>query len=825
MRHNALSKNLHMTQPLLVIAGILMICSPALAQYTSNWDMNLPADSVASCDGPLCLAYNPAGLNWSASGEMLYLHFERWGKNTVAGSGDGLMLSGDRFGFSVQYLRPDRDRKELDLLKYNLVLRLFNLADVFSLGAGLEILDPTETNEDPSLDVIVGAMFRPVRYVSVGMVGRQLAQARTNGQASDLTLDLGLAVRPLWFAPERLTIAADYRLIDKLDDPPLRFSARANVYDGVSLFGMVDLEGAFGLGLGIDLLQFGASGYTSFSFDNGISNQGMVIGARASLQNHHGIRTQSKQTVEIVLGANVQWTDGISRGLFSRHTTIRDVDRAIRAAALDPRIDSLIVRMGSLDPGFTRVQELREALAQFKAKGKKIIFHMETASNSSYYLASMADAIYLSPAGSLFVAGPKLQAYFLGGAMEMVGIEAQVARVGKYKTATDALSRQEPSEAHLEVLNSLADDLADQLFDAMAEGRGLARDQVEVLVDQGFMRPSQAEEAGLVDGVIHYDELQDKIKDVIGHKPDVIRDYMSQTWHEDRWGTKPRIAVVLATGSISNGGMSLSKDMHARKVAQALKNLANDSSVDAVVLRVDSPGGSGLASELIWRQAQRLKQKKPLIVSMGAVAASGGYYISCPADMILAEPATITGSIGVFSLLFDASELWASLGISREAISRGKLADLFTSFRARTPEEMDLLQGFVNGFYKDFIGRVAKGRHMTTEQVDKIAKGRVWTGRQAKKIGLVDELGGLSKAIEEAKKRIGLDPQAQVDIIHLPRPSLGLRTLLGELGLMNRQSSLLQPLLQTAFGDLFDAIKLSSEPTLAMLPFINLSIH
>jgi protease-4 len=241
--------------------------------------------------------------------------------------------------------------------------------------------------------------------------------------------------------------------------------------------------------------------------------------------------------------------------------------------------------------------------------------------------------------------------------------------------------------------------------------------------------------------------------------------------------------------------------------------------VDAVVLRVDSPGGSGSASDLIWREVVRLNEAKPVVVSMGSLAASGGYYVACPAATIVANPGTITGSIGVFILLWDISELYAKIGISKEIVKRGKLADLFTTFRGRTEEEMALVEKMAQGFYQGFIEKVAEGRKMPVEKVDALGQGRVWTGRQAKEKGLVDELGGLRKAIGLAKEKIGLKPEEPVRVINLPRPRFSFGTLLREMGVLADEPRQLPETLTDPLQRLALLAALSAEPAVMMMPF------
>jgi protease IV len=238
-----------------------------------------------------------------------------------------------------------------------------------------------------------------------------------------------------------------------------------------------------------------------------------------------------------------------------------------------------------------------------------------------------------------------------------------------------------------------------------------------------------------------------------------------------------------------------------------------------VVLRVDSPGGDGSASDLIWHEVVRLRERKPVVVSMSSLSASGGYYISCPANYIMADPGTITDSIGVFAMFFDLSGLYEKLGISHETVKRGKYADLSSTFRGRTPEEMEMLKKVVQDFYQGFIERVANGRKLTKEQVDQIGQGRVWTGRQAKENGLVDELGGLSKAINKAKELVGMKPDSLVKLVHLPKPKFSLHGLMREIGLATEESLPLPAVIQDSLRQLAMLASLNADPVLVLLPF------
>ncbi len=504
---------------------------------------------------------------------------------------------------------------------------------------------------------------------------------------------------------------------------------------------------------------------------------------------------------------------------FKPAVTFWDIEQVIRRAATDQRIDSMYIRVEDPQLTLTAVQELREAVAYFRAAGKKVFFHLQEAGNLTYALATSGDAIFLEPSGTVQFVGPKLEALFFKGTLDLLGVKAEFQRVGKYKSAVEMVTNKEPSEPNREMLNSLADEYADQIFHMVAEGRNLTVARVQEIVDAGLLTTDQAQTVGLVDGAYHGDDIDPIISNRLGHTATWDTGYLSNRSYDPSWSRRPTIAVLHGTGTIIYD-FDIIGGIDARAFIEQLKTLREDRSIGAVVVRLDSPGGSGAASDLIWHEIKTLKKSKPVIVSMGSLAASGAYYLSAPADVIVADAATLTGSIGVFSLMFNLSELYAKIGISKTIVKRGKLADLDTTFRARTAEELALLQKMADNFYEIFVQKVAEGRKLTPEQVDTIGQGRVWTGRQAKEIGLVDELGGLSKAIEIAKQRIGLSPDDQIEIVHFPKKHLSLKGILKDFGLWIDEEGALPKAVSNIANQIELLSSLSAEPVLAILPFM-----
>ena len=811
-----------------VVIGVLLESQSSAQEsssYTSPYDMQLPAASIASIEDPSALLINPANLTWAAPYDLLFLHEQSLksrvpGDSFFKGQAEGLFFNFKGFGLGIQYVRPRSDEPKGDYLKYNLVVPLFHVRKFFSMAVGVELIDPTQNNKNPSWDWMIGASFHPLRYLSLGVVGRNLGQARIYaGERTRPTLDLGLSVRPLWFSPERLTLATDVQWIKNVKDPTIFFTAQVEVLDWLHIVAGADVKGTFQTGVSLDFLRFGLGSALRFSHQNGSRPDSLVISARISTDDHKGLAPSRSVTAVLMLNRDVNPNSAPLWSLFKPAVTLWDIEQAIRRAATDKRIDSVFIKVEDPQLTMTAVQELREAVAYVRTAGKKVFFHLQEANNLTYALATAGDAIFLEPSGIVRFIGPKLEALFFKGTLDLIGAKAEFQRVGKFKTAVEMVTNKEPSEPNREMLNSLADEYADQIFQMVAEGRNLPVARVQEIVDAGLLTTEQAQTLGLVDGVYHGDEIDPVIGNRLGHTVTWDISYLSNRSYDVRWSERPTIAVLHGTGAITYD-FDIAGGIDTRAFIEQLKTLREDSSIDAVVVRLDSPGGSGTASDLIWNEIKKLKKSKPVIISMGSLAASGAYYLSAPADVIVADAATLTGSIGVFSLMFDLSELYAKIGISKTIIKRGKLADIDTTFRARNAEESALLQTMADTFYQGFIQKVAEGRGLTLEQVDAISQGRVWTGRQAKQIGLVDELGGLFRAIDIAKQRIGLSPDDQIEIVHFPKKHLSLRGILKEFGLGIDAESALSKAASNIANQIELLSSLSAEPVLALLPFI-----
>lgn len=480
---------------------------------------------------------------------------------------------------------------------------------------------------------------------------------------------------------------------------------------------------------------------------------------------------------------------------------LSDLEEAMRIIGGDSRVQNVVLTFQSLQADLATLYSLRRLLGDLQAQGKHLVAWLPGAGMGDYYLAAVCDEILLPPAAHLNLLGLRLEAVFLKDALDMIGVEPNLERIAEYKTAPDMFRRATMSDAHREMFDALLDDVYDEIVAAVAEGRGLEPEQVRALIDRMPLTAAAALEAGLVDGVCYEDEIvarlaperpeegpeQEPEKDAKNKKAEAPRKPVA--WREAyRWlrlprrpRTREKIGVVSLQGMIVPGPSRRSPfplplpdpyeaQAGAETIAQALRNAEADDSVAAVIFHVESPGGSPLGSDLIWREAQRLRQRKPVVVLMGGQAASGGYYVAAAGDRIVARPTTLTGSIGIWGGKFSTAELYEKLGIGREAVQRGAMAGLHSEMSPFSEAERKRIRQQMEATYTLFKSRVAEGRDMTAEAVEEVARGRVWSGRRAQEVGLVDELGDFETALAIAKELADLDPDRDYTTVQIGSP-------------------------------------------------------
>ena len=447
---------------------------------------------------------------------------------------------------------------------------------------------------------------------------------------------------------------------------------------------------------------------------------------------------------------------------------LKDILAHIKEAKTDSRIKGIYVDVSAIQGGFASIEEIRNALLDFKKSGKFILAYSEVYTKGAYYLASVADKIYVNPEGMVDFKGFSTEIMFFKGALEKLDIEAQVIKVGTYKSAVEPYILDKMSKPNREQITSFLGSIYTHFLANIAISRKISVDSLSAIANTAAVQTAtDAVKFRLVDGVKYKDEVLTELKKLCGiaQKKELrsvsISDYTPQTKELSK-ASADRIAVVYAVGEIVSGEGD-DETMGSENISRAIRTARLDDKVKALVLRINSPGGSSLASDVIWREVELTKKVKPVIVSMGDVAASGGYYIACAADSIFAQPNTITGSIGVFAIIPNMKKFFNNkLGITFDEVKTGKFSEISIT-RPLSDDERLLLQAEINNIYKTFTQKVANGRHKTPEFIDNIGQGRVWTGSEAIKIGLVDRLGNIDDAVKSAAKKAGLKEYKLVD--------------------------------------------------------------
>jgi protease-4 len=460
-----------------------------------------------------------------------------------------------------------------------------------------------------------------------------------------------------------------------------------------------------------------------------------------------------------------------------------------KKAKVDKRIKAILLDVNMSGVGWGKAEEIRDAITDFRSSGKPVYAYVEFGLNKEYYIATACDKIIVPPPGELFINGLAADVMFFRGSLDKLGIYPDIYQIGKYKSAGDTFTQKQMTDAHREYINSMLDDLYNRYVNAIAQARHKTPEEVKALIDNAPYNGAQAKQAGLIDDVLYKDDVEKQFKKLLGYKDTdqfvAVRgaDYRDVEPESLGLNKGEKIAVIYATGEIGSGSSQNSpsgdQSIGSDTVAKALNDAAADKSLKAIVLRVDSPGGSGLASDIIWHAVEAANQKKPVVVSMSDVAASGGYYISASAAKIIAQPSTITGSIGVVAGKPVMRGFYDWLGISNEYVLRGKNAGMFRETEKFSDDERAKFEEWIKTtYYQDFVPKVAKGRNKDAQFVDSVGQGRVWTGGQAKERGLVDDFGGLDKAIEVAKQLAKIPADKGVERVILPYPTTFLQELL-----------------------------------------------
>ncbi|MGB9741668.1 MAG: signal peptide peptidase SppA [candidate division WOR-3 bacterium] len=693
--------------------------------------------SIATTDDALAVFANPAGLGMNRGWQFYYLYNFQSGNfinnNTL------LLTLGSLGGFV-----------EPKPLRYGIAWGY--RANRFS--GGVRIVTDTLLNFD------AGVMIRPDNWLSLGAVWQGVNH--NWGRPG-----FGIGLRPVG---PRITLFGEtfinpLQSVIGLQIQPVR---------GMELSGRLRLaqtpDFTFGLNIGFGNTGLGITGINH--------PQQIATAVRFSSENRAAIFPESERYLEVKISEPIlEQKPGLSLSGMSKARTGYALLSLIKSAARKDNIKGLLLKLENERFDFSFAGELRSAIIDFRLRNKKVIVYAQSLGMAGYYVASAADRIVLNPMGDLVIPGVALWTTFLKGALDKLDLKVVMHRRGRYKSAVEVFTEDSMSSDNREQLQSLVEGMYNNFLDVVSTGRNITRSELEGFIDRGFFRAEIAKQARLVDTLLYEDQLDSVVRIYLpGCRRLAEKQFLRGKIAGRQWGQLPQIAVVYILGEIvagESGTDFLTGEFHtgAKTVCRTIKELAQNRQVRGIVLRVNSPGGDGVASELIWREMARVKNRKPVVVSMGQIAASGGYYVSCNADRIFAQPTTITGSIGVFSLRLVTEGLYNKLGIRRQLVKKGEHADALADYREPTPEEDSIFQDEIDWFYQHFVQRVAQGRNMKSEQVDSIAEGRIWLGWEAQQIGLVDSLGGLPEAIDCCRRLANLGPD--YELVFYPQAGIG----------------------------------------------------
>lgn len=762
-----------------LLAGVSFAQTSSVGTSDPTRGTNVLPGSAAWSDEATSLVYNPAGLGRVGRFNAWYVH-ER--SNTRQMNNNAVFMAtslGDFVGLGVsfQWLNRMDGAPTIPSGKTSLG---FSVGPQ-QLSAGVTInwfSNPFSSGgllmATPSISYDLGLQSRPARWLSFGATVRDVSSAPVSLNLVPLPnrREWGLAVgfRPL---TERVTLGVDWNAREALpiDQSRMQYTLQVNVISGLRVLG--GFSHAFTstqpfyvhAGLGVDLENFGYTQGVSYATSGTVNLQ---FAGRISLDAHDSIVPERKVAVLSLreLGGTPGSTVGSLLGIAEEDRFLRLL-RFFERAAEDRELEGIVLKVEAADVGLARADELRSAIVKLRKAGKKVYAYVLNATDVEYVMISACDGIYAAPEAMFLVDGLRSDVTFFGTAAQRYGVDIDVARAGEYKTFPEQFTRADMSEAQRETINAYLDTNARVIAQRVREARGIEADAWQAGLDEGLKSTKRAVELRQLDGVLTPQQFDELLSERLqGARVD--RNYRPWPERNTRWGRQNAIAVIPVLGAISGGRNSVSPFTGTTAGAQsfiaALGEAVDDPNVKAIVLRVDSPGGDGLASDLMYRAVLEAKKRKPVIASMGDVAASGGYYVAMGADVIVASPSTLTGSIGVFYVKPAVKRLAESFGVTQSSISRGRLAGITDSFEPWTDEQRVAAQRWIDDFYDSFVTEAAASRKMEKDALDKLARGRVWSGEDAKANGLVDVNGGLMDAIAIAREHAKLGDDYAITI-------------------------------------------------------------
>lgn len=824
---------------LAAVLFVTAVSSTAVAQTSDSRITDgfaLPDPSVTTVDDLTAATLNPAGLGAVQGGEAAYglgllappterqLSTEHSLMAAAGGNGFGA-------GLALQWLEDEVAGRTIRYHKHSIGLG-FDATSMMSIGTALHFFGSPDSRVIDELTTFdLGLQLRPTSFLGVGLLARDVNQPFTSSfETIPLSLRPGLALRFLdgrlvadgeidWTPRTGRTVVHPRLNVEPVRG--LRLFARGGLPVGDQTQG--DLTDNWTLSGGV-ALNLGYAGVRS-----GVRAEKRPRSAHLTRQSHLIRATTERESSLIPYGG--RWIrmpidsslgERAERPLFgAERRSLLTVQRTMHAIEDDPEIDGVVLDIQPNDLGFAQTWELRQSILQLRDADKHVVALLQAPDTTNSYLAAAADRTWLLPAEPYEPAGLSTNRLHYAELLENVGIRAEFIRIGDYKSAPETFVRETPSEASLRQTNAYLDRLFESIVEGLSDGLNQSGDAIREMIDSVPHLPHRAADRGFVDDVVYPDELHGKLQNTYGSVASIDDNYVTASTGNERWKRPAEIAVIHIDGSIIRG-QSGRAPLIGQTVTghETIRNIVNEliaaPDVRAAVLRIDSPGGSAVASDLIYRDIRRLASEMPVVASMGDVAASGGYYVAAGADTIFAAPTTLTGSIGIFAGKFSLGSLADRIGINSRQLQRGETAGNLTPFRPWTSDEKKAVITSMNYLYELFLDQAARTRPIDAEKLDELARGRVWIGTDAADNKLVDKLGSLTDALRRAERLAGLDPgQARYHSYpgdqSLPSISSGVTAMLRHLLHDDRS----QPSLESAGRDLLDQLS-----DMALLPLL-----
>ena len=769
---------------------LFLLPAVCLAQASAIGELRptLPPTNAALADEVTAPEVNPAGLQFIDGPMLIYQHERNLDLDSIV---DGLYFGSTFFdwvglGVGLDWVRGPYAGGERS--GYRKTSYTFSVGGQWlSAGTSFNVYTPNLGTAPGPNTWDLGFSSRPSRFLALGLALKDIGD-----EAHTRTWELAFGVRP-W--GDWLTLGANWQFpgFSTLDQSRVGGVIQAEMVRGVVLGTSVTKSWReagdpwfWQVSLTLNTEHVGAS----YALGGGPNGTDHVIQARVSASRYRALDLLGNRVGMIDLDTALR-QGGSALGLFG----IREEDpylrllRRLKLAAEDRNLGGLVVKIERLPVGLAEAEELRAELLRIRKAGKKVAAVLLSGGDKEYLIATGADRIWVAPQSFLDVNGLTANAIFLGDTMQKLGIKWDVARVGPYKDAPDALTRASMSREQRESLDTFLDAEMHRYEGLVSDARGLPPERFRKVLEEGLLPPRLAVREKLADDVVDPAQL-DRAGTALVPDGRWIGTYWPPI-PERRWGEPRRIAVIPVIGTITTGRsrsdpLGFSRSAGSETVQRALRDAENDPRVTAIVLRVDSGGGDGLASDIMYRAVLRARTRKPVVATMGGAAASGGYYAAMGADWVLAEPTTLTGSIGVFVLKPGLEGLGKKLGINVETLKRGPLSDILGLYKPWTPAEQAAAQRWVDAFYDDFVGEVARSRKLDREKVDAVARGRIWSGEDALARGLVDALGGMPEAIAEARRRAGVPEGEDLSLVTYGGPVGLFGALAGENGVLTQ---------------------------------------